>query len=108
MRQITSKKKFWRYVNAKLKNIIHNLHVFSVICILFEEMAKDLKEGKEIKIANFGTLDLKKMPARKYHDVRFNKLMETPGNKSLKFYLNPRLRKKLTQSLDLDKLKNHE
>jgi nucleoid DNA-binding protein len=97
-----SKRDLWHYVNRKIKRLIHHYHIFSVISILFEEMIKDLKSGKEIKIINLGTLVLKTMPPRKYHDVRFHKVMQSPGNRVLRLFLSKPIRKKLCDSLDLD------
>lgn len=98
-----SKRNLWHYVNRKIKRLIHHYHVFSVISILFEEMIKDLKNGKEIKIVNLGTLMLKDMPPRKYHDVRYHRVMESPGHRIMRMFLAKQIRKKLCDSLDLDK-----
>lgn len=101
-----SKRNLWHYVNIKIKRMIHHYHVFSVISILFSEIIKDLKSGKEIKITNFGILKLKKMPARKYYDVRFQKLMDSPGHKILRMSLAKPIRKKICASVQLDKKNN--
>lgn len=98
-----SKRDLWHFVNRKIKRLIHHYHVFSVISILFEEMVRDLKVGKEIKIVNLGTLMLKDTPPRKYHDVRFNQVMESPGHRVMRLFLAKPIRKKLCDSLDLDK-----
>lgn len=98
-----SKRELWRYVNRKIKRLIHHYHVFSVITILFEEMIKDLQDGKKIKIANFGTLLLKDTLPRRYHDVRFHKVMQSPGYRIIRLFLAKPIRKKLCDSLDLDK-----
>lgn len=98
-----SKRDLWHYVNRKIKRLIHHYHVFSVISILFDEMIKDLKSGKEIKIANFGTIVLKDTPPRKYHDVRFHKIMESPGHRVMRLFLAKPIRKKLCEFLDLDR-----
>lgn len=98
-----SKRNLWHYVNRKIKRLIHHYHVFSVISILFDEMIQDLKDGKEIKIANFGTIVLKDTPPRKYHDVRFRKMMESPGHRIMRLFLAKPIRKKLCDALDLDK-----
>lgn len=97
-----SKRNLWHYVNRKIKRLIHHYHVFSVISILFEEMTKDLKAGKEIKVVNLGTILLRDMPPRKYHDVRFHRVMESPGHRIMRMFLAKQIRKKLCDSLDLD------
>jgi nucleoid DNA-binding protein len=97
-----SKRDLWHYVNRKIKRLIHHYHVFSVISILFEEMLKDLRDGKEIKITNLGTIILKDTPPRRYHDVRFQQMMESPGYRIMRIFLAKPIRKKLVASLDLD------
>lgn len=97
-----SKRDLWHYVNRKIKRSIHSYHVFSIISILFEEMVKDLQDGKEIKIGNFGTFILKKMKPRKYHHLVLRKIMESPGHRVMRFFLAPKISKKLCSSLDLD------
>jgi len=98
-----NKRDLWRYVNIKIKRLIHHYHVFSVISILFEEMVKDLQDGKEIKIANFGTLILKDMPPRRHYDVVSKEISVSPGNKIIRFFSAKSFRKKLCDSIDLDK-----
>lgn len=98
-----SKRDLWHYVNRKIKRLIHHYHVFSVISILFEEMIKDLQAGKDIQITNFGKITLKEMPPRKYHDVRFRRVMESPGHRIMRLFLAKPIRKKMCDSLDLDK-----
>jgi nucleoid DNA-binding protein len=98
-----NKKVLWHYVNLKIHRKIHHGHVFSVLSILFDEIVKDLLDGKEIKIVNFGTLVLKEMKPRKYHDVRYNCVMQSKGHKILRFSLSPKIRKKMCYFLDIDK-----
>lgn len=98
-----SKRVLWHYINRKLKHLIHHYHVFSIITILFDEMLKDLIQGKSIKIYNFGTLSLKQMKPRNYFDVRFQRLMQSKGHKILRFKVAPAFRKNLVDHLDLDK-----
>jgi len=101
--QSIDKRKLWRYVNKKINRSIHYYHVLSVISILFDEMIKDLRSEKNIKIYNFGTLLPKTMNPRKYFNVRYQKVMESSGNRILRFILSPKIRKKIINNLDLDK-----
>ena len=98
-----SRRDLWKYVNGKIKKSIHFYHVGSVITILIDEMIKDLKKGKKIKIFNFGILSLEKTKPRKYHDVRYNKVMISVGSYILKFKMAPLIKKKLCGMLDIDK-----
>jgi nucleoid DNA-binding protein len=97
------KRILWRYINKKINNIIHNYHVFGVISILFDEIIKDLKAGKAIKIYNFGTLILKKTKPRRYHNVFSKEFSVSPGYKIIRFTLAPQIRKKLCKHIDIDK-----
>jgi nucleoid DNA-binding protein len=98
-----NKRLLWQFVNRKIKRVIHHAHVFSIICILFEEMFKDLQQGKEIKIANFGKFFMKEMKPRKYHNVRYMQVMQSNGYKILRFSLSSQVRKKILDYLDIDK-----
>jgi len=98
-----SKRSLWQYVNRKIKRIIHHYHVFSVLTILFDEMLKDLKQGKRIKIFNFGTLQLKNLPPRRYFDVVRQQVMQAEAHRILRFILAPSVRKKLIKHLDVDR-----
>lgn len=98
-----NKRTLWRYVNRKMHRLIHHYHVFAIITILFEEMIKDLISGKEIRIFNFGTLSLKNMKPRRYHDVTQRRVVLSKGHRILRFTLAPQIRKKLCERLDLDK-----
>jgi nucleoid DNA-binding protein len=97
------KRALWRYVNKKIKHIIHHHHVFSVLTILFDEIIKDLKRGKDIRIVNFGTFKLKDLKPRRYFDVVHQRIMLSEGHRILRFILAPLIRKKLVRHLDLDK-----
>jgi nucleoid DNA-binding protein len=98
--QSVNKKLLWQYVNRKIKRIIHHYHVFSILTILFDEMIKDLKRGKSIKIFNFGKLELKNLKPRRYFDVRHQKVMQAEGHRILRFTLASSIRKKLVDYLD--------
>lgn len=98
------KRRFWRYINPKLKGSINYNHVFSVIVILFDEMVKDLKEGKKIRITNFGTIYLQQNNPRKYFNVTTQRVMQAEGNKILKFAITPRIVQKIRSLLDMDKI----
>jgi nucleoid DNA-binding protein len=98
-----NKKIFWRFVNKKVKNIVNHYHILGVINILFEEMAQDLKDGKEIKIYNFCTLQLKKMPGRRFHHITLKKLVFAEGRKHIKIKMPKKIKLKITRLLDLNK-----
>lgn len=98
-----SKRHLWRFVNRKIKRLIHHYHVSAVITILFEEMVKDLKQGKAIRVANLGTITLKPTKPRWYHNVRLRKMVLSPGYRVMRFVLAPTIHKKLIEFLDLDK-----
>jgi nucleoid DNA-binding protein len=99
-----TKEVLWQYVNIKINRLFSTFHVFSVITILITEMIKELKDGKEIKIHNLGTLSLVKTKPRMHCDItKGNAPSLSKGYKKLKFRLTPRIKKKLRRELDLDK-----
>ena len=97
-----SKRSFWTYINKKIKHTVHQYHVLSVISILFDEMRKDLKAGKEIKIHNFGTIALRQTNPKRYHDVRFNRVMQSQGHKIMRMTLTKKFKKRLCSLLNID------
>jgi nucleoid DNA-binding protein len=103
-----SKRDLWHYVNCKIKRLTHRYHVFAVISILFEEMVKDLRQGKSIKIANLGTISLQDTKPRWYHHVRLRQMVLSPGHRIMRFSLVKPIHKKLVKFLDLDKLLRNE
>ena len=95
-----SKRKLWQYVNKKINRFTHHYHVLSIITILFEEMLVDLKRGKEIRIHNFGTLELKQLKPRNHFDVIKQKVVLAEPHKIIRFTLAPLIKKKLVAHLD--------
>jgi nucleoid DNA-binding protein len=94
----------WGYVNIKINYSINTKHVYSVICILFDEIINDLMKGKKIEIINFGTIFFKIIKAKRYHHIALRKIMHSEGGtKSLRMTLDSKFRKKLCSCLDLDK-----
>ena len=98
-----SKRDLWRYVNRKIKRLVHRYHVFAIISILFEEMVKDLQQGKSIKITNLGIIILQPTKPRWYHHVRLRQMVLSPGHRVMRFSLAKSIHKKLIEFLDLDK-----
>lgn len=96
-----SKRDLWRYVNKKIKGNIHHYHVISVISILFDEIIKDLKADKPIKITNFGTLVLKNLKQRKYYDINHREVRISNKRRILKFSLSRNIKNKLCKYLDI-------
>src|SRR5271155_2927417 len=98
-----SKRDLWRYVNRKIKRLVHRYHVFAVISILFEEMARDLRRGKSIKVTNLGTITLQPTKPRWHHHVGLRQMVLSPGHRVMRFLLAKPIHKKLVDFLDLDK-----
>jgi len=94
-----SKRDLWRYVNIKIKRIIHHYHVASVISILFEEMMIDLRARKTIKIGNFGKLQLIDTPPKSYFHITERKRLWSPGYRMLKFTMTPKLKRIIRKAL---------
>lgn len=98
-----SKRDLWRYINRKINRLVHRYHVFAIISILFEEMVKDLRKGKSIKIANLGIITLQPTPPRWYHHIRLRQMVFSSGHRIMRFSLAKPIHKKLVEFLDLDK-----
>jgi nucleoid DNA-binding protein len=96
-----NKRSFWRFVNIQINRTIHHYHVFSVINILFDEILKDLKDGKTIEIDNFCTIKLIVFEPKRYFDVVTKTIKVSSKFKALKFYLNAKLQKKLSDNVDM-------
>ncbi len=98
-----SKRILWRYVNVKIKRIVHHYHVFSIITILFEEIIKDLVSGKSIEIFNLGVFSLKKNKPRLHYDISKKTFAVSDGRKVMRLSLSPKLKKIICKHVDLDK-----
>ncbi|CAB4197023.1 Histone-like DNA-binding protein [uncultured Caudovirales phage] len=98
-----SKRVLWRYVNIKIKRIIHHYHVFSVITILFEEMLKDLISGKNINIFNLGIFSLKQNKPRLHYDISKKTFAVSNGRKVMRLALSPQVKKIICKHVDLDR-----
>ena len=97
-----TKRILWRYVNKQINRSIHHYHVFSVISILFDEIINDLKDGKKIKIFNFGTLSLNQLKSRKYFHFIERVVKRAPAYKILRFKLSDKLSNELRNHIDID------
>ena len=98
-----SKRVLWRYVNVKIKRIVHHYHVFSIISILFEEILKDLVSGKNIEIFNFGIFSLKENKPRLHYDISKKTFVVSKGRKVMRLALSPKVKKIICKHVDLDK-----
>ena len=100
MNNYYDKKNFWRYVNLKIKRSVHHYHVFSVMSILFEEIAKDWMSGKELDVHNFAKMSLKKTVSKNRYDVVLKKVVFSNTKKRvLSFVLSKKVKKILHQFL---------
>lgn len=98
-----SKRTLWRYVNQKIKRLVHRYHVLAVITLLFEEMVKDLRAGKLIKIINLGTISLQETKPRWYHHVKLRRMVLSPAHRVMRFVLANAVHKKIIEFLDIDR-----
>lgn len=96
------KNKFAVLITDKLKGIVHNLHVLSVINILFEEMAIDLSNHKSIVIHNFGKFFIKKTKPRKHVNYTNKKIEIAKGHYLLKFKMFDAIRNIIVSNLKKD------
>lgn len=93
----------WQYVLKKINNSIHHAHVLSVINILLDEVLVELVESKKIKIGNLGEFIFQKLNPRRHFNV-FTKVFEvSKGNSIIRFVLNKKLKKFLSNQIDVAK-----
>lgn len=81
------KYKLIQLVSKKIEYSIHQLHILSVVNIFIEEMMKDLKNDKKIKIINFGTFELNKIKPKKIQNIITKKPQITKQTNALRFKL---------------------
>jgi nucleoid DNA-binding protein len=94
------KRNFWMFLCKELGSVINRLHVYAVISILCEEMAKDLSSGKEIEIANFGTFSLKRTTPQRYMNVVSKEIEISKGRNKLELTLTRKLNKYISNHID--------
>jgi nucleoid DNA-binding protein len=100
-----NKTSLWRLVTKRINHGVHRLHVISIISILIEEIIKDLKQGKDVKITNFGTFKLKELKPKKVRSIATKQIKFVGRTKSLRFRLTRRLSKYLSNK-SLDDMRN--
>jgi nucleoid DNA-binding protein len=93
----------WKYLNIKISRSVNYAHTFGIMNILIDELIKDLNNEKQIKIENFGTLQLIKTKPRVYFHLKFRKKMKSSGKKILRFKICKKMRDKLAENIDLDR-----
>lgn len=92
-----------QYVSQKLNRVILFSHIQSIISILLEEIMKDLLDGKEIEIGNFGIFLIKKTLPRRHFNYMTGQCEIAVGRKIIRFKLNKKLRRILANNLDIEK-----
>lgn len=105
MSQSYNKNSLWLMITKTINHSIHRLHVMSIISILIDEMIKELKNGKEIKIPNFGTLKVNDLKPKKIRSIATNKIKFARRTKSLRFKLTRKISKYLSNK-SLEEMRN--
>jgi len=80
-----------------MKHSIHRLHVVSIMSILIEELIKDLMQGKDIKIPNFGTFRLKELKPKKIKNITTKEIKFARRTNALRFRLTRKLSRYLSK-----------
>lgn len=93
----------WQYVARKLKRKIKVVHISSVVNILLDEIISELMTIGSFKIGNFGLMMIKQMPNRRHFHFAKKMIVESAGRKILRFKLNKKVHKIITQNLDIAK-----
>ena len=97
-----NKRSLWKYIIRDVNHFVHNLHIFSIISILIDEILQDLKKGNEIKIVNFGVLKLDKTKSRKFRNIKTGKWEISTPKTTLVFKLSRRLKKFIAEQKDME------
>ena len=100
-----NKSTLWVLITKKINYSVHRLHVRTIVRILIEELIKDLKQGKEIKIINFGIFKLKDLKPKKIRSVSTKKIKFVKRTKSLRLKLTRTISKYLSNK-SLEEMKN--
>jgi nucleoid DNA-binding protein len=95
MNQKITKNKLRDIISRKISHKVHRIHILSIINILIDEMIKELKSGKDIKILGLGTFSLNDLKSKKIINVVSKKIKFTKRTKSLRFRLSKSLSKYL-------------
>ncbi len=96
-----NKKNISLLITKKLNNNISYKNISDVISIFFEELFKELKTGKKIKIKNFCSFKLEKTKPRRYFNYWTKQFAISKGRPQFKIQLSYSLRKKISKHLDL-------
>ena len=100
-----NRKILWKKVCKKINGSVNSKHVYAIISLLFDEMQKDLKDGKKIKINNLFTLSLKDGSSKKHYNYVLKKITESKTRKKILINISPKLRDKIIYYFDLDETK---
>lgn len=99
-----SKNIICRFIHTKeLNHSINFSDVQAVICILLEEMKKDLAQKKSIEIRNFGAFTLDKQRRRKHYSQFSKTMIVSEGNYKINFTFVKRIFQKIRKSFDSSK-----
>lgn len=92
------------FVHNKIRMNVPNHQVVSVVSVLFDEILKDLKKKKTVRIFNFGKLYFQENEPKKYFDLFKQAVCISSKKRQLKFELQPRFKKYFNKKLDIDKI----
>jgi nucleoid DNA-binding protein len=90
-----TKKQLWLLLVKILKHNVHNAHILSIINILLEELVKDLMNGNEIKIINFGTFYIKNIKPKQIKNIATGNITTTKETRAIRFRLSRALAREL-------------
>jgi nucleoid DNA-binding protein len=90
-----NKKQLWLLLVKTLNYNVHNAHILSIINILLDELVKELINGEEIKIINFGTFYIKTIRPKHIKSIVSGNIMTTKETKAIRFRLSRTLAREL-------------
>ena len=90
-------------ISQKLRGRVSAIHVACVFGILLSEIINELITTGSVEIDNFGEFCVKQMPSRRHINLFTKEYVMSMGRKIVRLELNKKLKKILTNNVDIDK-----
>jgi nucleoid DNA-binding protein len=110
--KIISKDYLVYYIFKKINNIANDVtsiarsnvkrdNIRYVINVLFDEILKDISQGKPLNIFNFANLTLMHTAPRRHFCFHTQRMQVSKGYNKLKFIMNPKFKRILLKNVDI-------
>ena|SRR5208282_3864256 len=99
-----TKKQLWLLIVKTLNHNVHNAHILSIINILIDELVKELMDGKDIRIVNFGTFYIKTIKPKQIKNISSGNITTTKETSAIRFRLSRTLARELEKDIEEDRV----